>query len=212
MRFRLRTLMILLAVVPPVLAWFVAMSFLVFNGNDGGGFLRLFAIAMLAFAVVAGMAVSWYTARDQHDRMQVDQTSKRLVPNTKRHSFVIVDRILWSIIGLLGAYLLLIVLSEAVRGWGINLLGIIVGSALATVTVLGLLWRWGPIIPCMFLGVAIFSLLTSPTSSSYEENVYKDLGVPVMGATLGVLFGFCWERIRSANESDMPGQPGETWH
>jgi hypothetical protein len=208
MRFRLRTLLILLAVVPPVLAWFVALSFVVFNGNDGRAFLGLFAIAMLACAAVAGLAISWYTARDQHDPMQVAQASKQQVLNTKRRSFVVIDRILWSIIGLLAALELFVALSEASRGWPVNWFGLIVGSVLAIVTVLALVRRWGPLLPCMFLGVVFLSLAESPTSSSYEENVYKDLGVPVMGATLGALFGFFWERMRSGNESDVPSQSG----
>ena len=52
-----------------------------------------------------------------------------------------------------------------------------------------MLLNWGPVIPCSILGIAVLTLFTDPITSSHEEALFKDLGVPLIGATLGAMIG-----------------------
>ena len=59
MRFRLRTLMILLAVVPPVLAWSMAMAWVLYRRNDGWAFIGLIVTAFYAIAAGPLLCLVW---------------------------------------------------------------------------------------------------------------------------------------------------------
>jgi hypothetical protein len=108
----------------------------------------------------------------------------------------IVDGILWGITGVLGAMLLASVAAESRDGFALNRIGLAIGIALVSLMYLGLLLRWGPIVPCMILGMLVLSLLTPGIARSREEAVFKDLGVPLIGAVVGTSVGLALEAAR----------------
>jgi hypothetical protein len=86
MRYRLRTLLILLAIGPPVLAWFMAMAWVLYNRNDGWAFIGLLAIACYAILALALIGVVWSVVallarrrylleRDRHERLERRKSS-----------------------------------------------------------------------------------------------------------------------------------------
>jgi hypothetical protein len=121
----------------------------------------------------------------------------------------VLDRILWIVVGVLAAVLLASVAWGYQDGFPLNRIGLVIGTALGSLTALGLLCRGGPIVPCMILGMVVFSSLTSPFAHSHQEAVFKDLGVPLIGAICGALFGFMldFQRSRTSkpNHNDANG-------
>jgi len=131
--------------------------------------------------------------------MRIFRTKKR---------FSVLDLILWSVVGGIAALWLVGVALELPNRFRLNHTDLIIGIVLTSLTCLGVFLRWGPVIPCMFLGMGIFSLLTSPISSSHEEVVFKDLGVPLMGAIFGAIFGYVVESQRPCpKQPDVNGEP-----
>lgn len=57
-------------------------------------------------------------------------------------------------------------------------------------------------IPRMFICVGVFMALTNPVSSSHEEAVLKDLGVPLAGAICGAVLGLFLDRRIRAGQGD----------
>jgi hypothetical protein len=64
------------------------------------------------------------------------------------------------------------------------------GVLLAGIATVGLIFNWGPVVPCSILGAAVTSLFSEPIASSHEQAVFKDLGIPLIEAALGALLGF----------------------
>ena len=98
------------------------------------------------------------------------------------------ERLLWFGVGVISLLPLLAVLSENPA----NLLTdfrMAFFVFFAGIAFLGLLLNWGPVIPCSILGIAVLTLFTDPITSSHEEALFKDLGVPLIGATLGAMIG-----------------------
>lgn len=112
--------------------------------------------------------------------------------------FHVRDLVLWSVVDVFA--LLLVCVG--------NHIGQLIGISLASLTCLGVFLRWGPVVPCMFLGMGIFSVLTCPVSSSHEEAAFKLLGVPAIGAICGAIVGFLLERRRPCpTQADVDGEP-----
>jgi hypothetical protein len=64
----------------------------------------------------------------------------------------------------------------------------------AGIAAIGLSMNWGPVIPGSIWGIAILMIVTDPISSSNEEAIFKALGVPLIGAVLGAVFGIMVDR------------------
>jgi hypothetical protein len=107
--------------------------------------------------------------------------------------FSLRDCILWTVVGIVAALILYTDVDEYRAGFPLNRAGIVVGITVETLVGLGLLFHWGPIIPCMLLGSFCFLLLTSPIASSHEEAVFKDFVVPLLGAICGAALGLVLE-------------------
>jgi len=107
------------------------------------------------------------------------------------------DRILWSVLGVLAVSLLAIVAHESRNGFPFNHIGGVIGITFVSLTYLGLLLRWGPIVPCMLLGMFVFMLLTPTFATSHEEAVFNLFGMPLIGAICGSLLGFVLEYRRA---------------
>mgnify|MGYP003630874323 FL=1 len=74
----------------------------------------------------------------------------------------------------------------------------------------GLLFNWGPIIPCTILGMGILMIFTDPISSTHQEAVFKEYIAPMMGAISGAIIGLMidWNLTSPAtikqNPNDIP--------
>lgn len=117
---------------------------------------------------------------------------------------------LWSVVGLLPVFLLTIVALEFRTDGSLNRVGLVIGSTIALLTGLGLFRRWGPLIPCTLVGMVVLTLLSSHIASSYEEAVFQDLGLPLIGAVCGSIVGFCIEFHWRHAASDQQEQHGKT--
>ena len=100
------------------------------------------------------------------------------------------ERLLWLGVGLLAWMPLLAVLFDH-GGELFTSLGF--AAFFAGTAIIGRFLNWGPTVPCAILGIAIFVLFTDPIASSHEEAVFKDLGVPLIGAVFGAIIGLCVE-------------------
>jgi len=98
------------------------------------------------------------------------------------------ERLLWLGVGLISLLPLFAVLSEnpadLLTDFRTGFFAFFAGIA-----TIGWLLNWGPVVPSAILGIAIFSFLTDPISGSHEEALFKDLNVPLIGATLGAMIG-----------------------
>lgn len=102
------------------------------------------------------------------------------------------ERVLWLGVGLLSLLPLLAVLSENPADLFSDFrMGFF--AFLAGIAILGLLLNWGPSVPCSILGIALLVLFTDPIASSHEEALFKDLGIPLIGAVLGATIGLLIE-------------------
>jgi hypothetical protein len=98
------------------------------------------------------------------------------------------ERLLWLGVGMISLLPLFAVLSENPADLLTDFrMGFFV--FFAGIAAIGWLLNWGPVVPTSILGIAILTLFTDPISSSHEEALFKDLGVPLIGATLGALIG-----------------------
>lgn len=140
--------------------------------------------------------------RNYHIPMSVFRTHAR---------FRVVDCILWCVIGAIAVLLLVSVALEFRDGRPLNRIGLVVGICLTSLTGLGVFLRWGPIVPCMFLGMVVLMLLTDPIARSHEEAVFKDLGIPLIGAIVGTILGIVVESQRPRGpRSKQDNVNGET--
>ena len=64
----------------------------------------------------------------------------------------------------------------------------------AGIATFGLLFNWGPIIPCTILGMVIPMIFTDPISSTHQEAVFKEYIAPTMGAISGAIIGLMIDR------------------
>lgn len=98
-------------------------------------------------------------------------------------------RLLWIGVGLISMLLLTVVLREnraAVFTDFRTAISLFFGG-LATC---GLLFNWGAVLPCLVFGMLVLKLLIDPMSKSHEEAVFKDLGIPLIGACMGAMVGW----------------------
>lgn len=100
-----------------------------------------------------------------------------------------VERVLWIIIGLMSFLPLSAVLldnpSELFTDFRMIFFVFFYGMA-----ALGLLFNWGPIVPCSIFGIVVSMIFTDPVSSSHMEAVIKVYVVPTIGSIIGAIFGF----------------------
>lgn len=124
-------------------------------------------------------------------------------PTKPRRS--IVDSVLWFAIGALGLSVLCSGVFDKVPSWP----ALIVGLVIVSLSVVAAFRHWGPLIPCMFFGMIVAQLSTSPISSSPRESLFKDLVIPIIGAVIGAMLGAVWDMFRSAWRDDCPNLAAE---
>ena len=98
------------------------------------------------------------------------------------------ERVLWFGVGLIALLPLLAVITEN-PGDILTDFRMAYSALFVGIAVIGLLLNWGPAIPCSILGIAISTVFTKTITSSHEEALFNDLGIPLIGATLGAIVG-----------------------
>ncbi len=98
------------------------------------------------------------------------------------------ERGLWIIIGLMSSLPLSAVLMEnpSELFMDFRMVFFVFFYGIATI---GLVFNWGPIVPCTILGIVILRIFTDPIASSYEEAAFDDYVIPTMGSITGAIFG-----------------------
>jgi hypothetical protein len=89
-------------------------------------------------------------------------------------------------------------------GFSLTRIDLVVGFVLALLTFLGFLLRWGPLVPCTFLGVCSLELLASlgadcaayEASVAYTRAIDNDIGVLFLGAICGAGVGLALDCLR----------------
>jgi hypothetical protein len=94
------------------------------------------------------------------------------------------QRGLWLILGSFAVLVLVILVNESRNNNSSNWFGLTVGTVLLLLCAAGLILRWGPTLPSMFLGM-VLALLTMPPNSSAEA-----AGHQIIGAVVGAIFGY----------------------
>jgi hypothetical protein len=137
-------------------------------------------------------------------------------------------RALWIVLGMTASIFLLRDLLECHGSFPFSQLGLtilefwagfpfthielVVGAVLALFTVLGLVLRWGPIVPCTFLGIIAVKLFlfifVGPSGVAYESHVAyplamkTDITVLLFGVICGASVGVVLDRQRSRAPRD----------
>ena len=102
--------------------------------------------------------------------------------NNRRTNF---DRTLWVLTGLFPGILFV----------GGN--GLVFVSLWGVVWLIGIFRNWGPMIPCMSLGIVIsYILALSSSAGSDSEAAFHEFGVPLIGALCGVAYGYFSENLQ----------------
>lgn len=101
-------------------------------------------------------------------------------------------RLLWIGVGLSSLLPMMVVLREN-RADFFTDFRTAISIFLGVLATCGLLFSWGVVIPCIGLGMLVANLLTVPIASSPEEAVFKDLGIPLIGAVLGAMMGWMFD-------------------
>jgi|JI9StandDraft_2_1071091.scaffolds.fasta_scaffold97733_1 hypothetical protein len=101
-------------------------------------------------------------------------------------------RLLWMGIGLISLLSMAVVLREN-RADFFTDFRTAISIFLGVLATCGLLFNWGAVIPCIGLGILVVKLLTNPIAGSPEEAVFKDLGIPLIGAVLGAMMGWLFD-------------------
>jgi len=128
-----------------------------------------------------------------HRRMTTRDTGcalSLLKSNRKSTRF---ERLLWVGVGAISLVPLLAVLSESPADFFTDFRAAYC-AFFAGVATTGLLLNWGPVVPCSILGVVVLEIFIDPIASSHEEAVFKALGIPLLGATLGAIIGLAIDR------------------
>jgi hypothetical protein len=150
---------------------------------------------------------------------------------------VVIGRALWLLVGITASVFLLrdlfefhgsfpfsrVTLEALEIGFGCPFthIELVVGTVLASVTAIGLLLRWGPIVPSALLGIIVIKLflfIVGPSSVAYEVSVAHplavktDIAVLLCGIIGGAFVGVVLDRQRGrvANTARPPRTDGDT--
>jgi hypothetical protein len=111
---------------------------------------------------------------------------------------------LWLVIGLLGVLCLWSIYYEYRTHHVIHSVSVAIGIGLVLCCVVGVLFGWGPTLPCLFLGILVASLMAGRPTHRYEI-VFKKFGVPLIGAIFGSIVGLVLDQCGAV--SSVPTLP-----
>ena len=138
-----------------------------------------------------------------------------LIKSKRRNT--ILERALWLAVGLLALFPLYGLLDRLMYPGGPRLdiqIGVLTVDICVVFVVLfigiavfGAVLNWGPTVPCMILGIMIPPFFVSPVASSHAEALFKDLGIPTIGAICGFVIGSLMDRsLQSCVERCWPDE------
>jgi hypothetical protein len=120
------------------------------------------------------------------------------------------DRILWLTVGLIATPLVFGGVVALVQGLVYQWIGLPIGVPLLLVSILALIRKWGPVLPCLFFGMLGLEVFTDKNTHTHLESVARDIGVPLIGAIIGTAIGIAveWSRLpQSDHEPDADSPP-----
>ncbi len=120
-------------------------------------------------------------------------------------------RLLWLGVGLFAFWPLSMAVLESPTGVFSDSRSL-VSAFFAALFSAGWFLKWGTTIPCLFVGMAMFAMMTDPVTSSLAESFQVDFVVPLTGAALGAAIGLMLDLNPGTSQSqtpnaDGPGQP-----
>lgn len=118
-------------------------------------------------------------------------------------------RLLWGLVGFLGLLALMSAGSLAKAEGSLRARPFCFAGMLLAVAVAGWFCRWGPLIPCVLMGIVAVGTLVPAWPQNYEEFIGYHFGLLLLGAALGFAIAIALEHLlRGDSPPPEAKQPG----